>query len=82
MLNEIKKGRVFPSERDAQSEFILRIRENPEYELPAGRPAGRGRGHDFERLRYISGTESSINNWSSLMGTPIPHTKYGTNAGS
>ena len=34
--------------RPKAERVLLRIRENPEYERPAGRPAGRG--HAFERL--------------------------------
>ena len=56
---------------------LLRIRENPEYERPAGRPA-------VVTLweAYISGTESPIGKRSSLVGTPIPSTVYGTNTES
>ena len=50
---------------------LLRIRENP---------GTSGRGHAFER--HTSGTESPIDKRSSLVGTPIPSTLYGTNAES
>ena len=44
------------------------------------RPAGRPWSRFWEA--YISGTESPIGKRSSLVGTPIPSTVYGTNAES
>ena len=44
--------------------YIVLLREDPEYERPAGR------GQAFERLIIISGTESPIDKRSSLVGTP------------
>ena len=46
----------------------------------SGRPAGRPWSRFWEA--YISGTESPIGKRSSLVGTPIPSTVYGTNAES
>ena len=66
---------VITSEREARSEFLLRIRETPEYEKPAGRPCSRY----WEA--YISGTESPIDDKRSS-SVPIPSTVYGTNAES
>ena len=62
--------------RPKAERVLLRIRENPEYERPAGRPWSR-----FWEA-YISGTESPIDKRSSLVGTPIPSTVYGANAES
>ena len=45
-----------------------------------GRPAGRPWSRFWEA--YISGTESPIGKRSSLVGTPIPSTVYGTNTES
>ena len=62
--------------RPKAERVILRIREILSM---SGRPADRS--HAFERL-YISGTKSPIDKRSSLVGTPIPSTVYGTNAES
>ena len=59
--------------RPKAERVLLRIRENPEYERPAVVTLLRA---------YISGTESPIDKRSSLVGTPIPSTVYGTNAES
>ena len=46
----------------------------------SGPPAGRPWSRFWEA--YISGTESPIDRRSSLVGTPVPSTVYGTNAES
>ena len=66
-------GMVITSDRETRNEFVLttEIRGNSECERPARRGA-------FERHTSVIG--SPIDKRSSLMGTPIPPTVYGTNA--